>query len=148
MLNASLIHQFDGACYGIGSKRFQDNFTSFDTLLVASEKLPKTANLTEFQRYAKSCFYYRIGDFLLLSSFKQDSFDKNQFATALCAYAIALDHQIGQSDAGEIHLSAESFNILELKLLLSQNLSAAGGIASIVEALRNNEVRNIYLVNN
>jgi hypothetical protein len=39
----------------------------FDRLVVQSQSLPKTESLKEFQCYAKSCLYYRIGDYLLLS---------------------------------------------------------------------------------
>lgn len=155
LLNASLVHQFEGACFNIGPKRFQDNlaklalnlmfiltlFFRFDQLIVASELLPKTPTLKEFQRYAKSCYYYRIGDYLLLSMKPApDTFDKNQFLAGLCAYAVSLAHQFNEFDPQETYAPHEAFNILELRVLLAQNQVFGGGINAILEALKGNKV--------
>ncbi|KAI6189310.1 hypothetical protein M3Y99_01945100 [Aphelenchoides fujianensis] len=136
LLNAALVNQLEGVLHHTATKRFQDLFQRLDLLISQSSTLPKTPTLIEFQRYAKSSLYYRLGDFLLTPAKpNNDGVEKSQFLSAMCAYALALDYLCRGTASHEITSAAEAFNVLELHILLSTNLPHIGGQEALREAL-------------
>ncbi|KAI6199627.1 SSD domain-containing protein [Aphelenchoides besseyi] len=109
LINAALIHQLEGVHHHTSTKRFQDLFHKFDLVISQSASLRTSPSLVEFQRYAKSCLYYRLGDYLLTPM--HDIIDQTQFITALCAYALALDYLCRGSTSHDISTAAEAFNL-------------------------------------
>ncbi|KAI6175245.1 hypothetical protein M3Y99_01979000 [Aphelenchoides fujianensis] len=141
LMNAALVNQLEGVLHHTATKRFQDLFQRLDLLISQSSTLPKTPTLIEFQRYAKSSLYYRLGDFLLTPAKpNNDGVEKSQFLSAMCAYALALDFLCRDTASHEITSAAEAFNVLELHVLLSAHLPHVGGPEALREALLSDQL--------
>ncbi|KAI6186437.1 hypothetical protein M3Y98_00132500 [Aphelenchoides besseyi] len=148
LINAALIHQLEGVHHHTSTKRFQDLFHKFDLVISQSASLRTSPSLVEFQRYAKSCLYYRLGDYLLTPvKPMHDIIDQTQFITALCAYALALDYLCRGSTSHDISTAAEAFNVLELNIVLASSLSSIGGQTRLQEALLNEKLPNRLIRN-
>ncbi|KAI6213387.1 hypothetical protein M3Y94_00144300 [Aphelenchoides besseyi] len=123
-------------------------FHKFDLVISQSASLRTSPSLVEFQRYAKSCLYYRLGDYLLTPvKPMHDIVDQTQFITALCAYALALDYLCRGSTSHDISTAAEAFNVLELNIVLASSLSSIGGQARLQEALLHEKLPNRLIRN-
>lgn len=73
LLNAALLLQLQGAFHFFEANRAKQCFARFDALLLESGKLQQTSALKEFHGFAKSAFYFRLGDVHLVNLLKSVS---------------------------------------------------------------------------
>uniref|UniRef100_A0A1I7RNV6 CHAT domain-containing protein n=1 Tax=Bursaphelenchus xylophilus TaxID=6326 RepID=A0A1I7RNV6_BURXY len=129
LLNASLLHQFNGCFVFFDTERAKQCLTRFDYLIGLSTTLEKTKSLISFQSYAKSCFYYRLGDYHLATLLRTnaETVDQTHLCIVVTCYAFGLHHLTNGKAVADLKTVAERLNLLELVLLINGNLKYIGG---------------------
>ncbi|CAD5222891.1 unnamed protein product [Bursaphelenchus okinawaensis] len=149
LLNAALRHQFQGTFMYFDSERAKQCLSRFDYVLGQLAALKKSETSDQLHYYAKSSFYYRLGDYHLATLIKTnvESVDQSHLSVVVCCYSFALYHLLKGRAVTDLKTSSDQFNMLELSLLISGNLKYIGGAKALKDFMASKDLLQRMLRN-